>query len=245
MPCEIHPPGITSAFTLSSVPGYVFIEAFNIREAQHAVKGLVTVRDKQPQVILPTEYIGILSSQPHSSARIEVGQWVRCIAEQYCDDVGYVYQSNVSKSNQWEVIVVFMPQIPQSGSKQKRDGRPAPQLWTAAELAQQHGHRKVKVLRPNKFVFRGSIYEDGLVMQPIPLTYLRVLERSPQNIMSFVQSAIMRSHPPFYPCLKCFAQDSTQVGDRVLVVSGEYASIVSHTESIQDNVADMVTQCYI
>jgi len=37
-------------------------------------------------------------------------------------------------------------------------------------------------------------------------------------------------------------QDSTQVGDRVLVVSGEYAGIVGHTESIQDNVADMVTQ---
>src|SRR6266702_231607 len=99
---EIHPPAIMSAFTLSSVLGYVFIEAFNIREARHAVKGLVTVRDKQPRVILPTEYIGILSSQPHSSAWIEVRQWVRCIAGQYRDDVGYVYQSNVSKSNQWE-----------------------------------------------------------------------------------------------------------------------------------------------
>src|SRR6266702_4632994 len=246
VPREIHPPAITSAFTLSSVPGYVFIEVFNIREARHAVKGLVTVRDKQPRVIPPTEYIGILSSRPHSSAWIEVGQWVRCIAGQYRDDVGYVYQSNVSESNQWEVIVVFVPRIPQSGGKRKRDGRPAPQLWTAAELAQQHGHRKVKVLRPNKFVFRGSVYEDGLVMQPIPLTYLRVLERSPQNITSFVQSAIMRSHPPFYPCLKRFAQDSTQVGDRVLVVSGEYAGIVGHTESIQDNVMDVVTQsCYV
>ncbi len=109
MPCEIHPPAITSAFTLSSVLGYVFIEVFNIREAWHAVKGLVTVHDKQPWVIPPMEYIGILSSQPHSSTQIEVGQWVCCIAEQYCDDVGYVYQLNISESNQWEVIVVFVP----------------------------------------------------------------------------------------------------------------------------------------
>ena len=37
-------------------------------------------------------------------------------------------------------------------------------------------------------------------------------------------------------------QDLTQVGDRVLVVSREYTGIISHTESIQDNVVDMVTQ---
>src|SRR6266702_6730595 len=79
-PREIHTPAIMLAFTLSSVPGYVFIEVFNIREARHAVKGLVTVHDKQPWVILPMEYIGILSSRPHLSARIDVRHWVRCIA---------------------------------------------------------------------------------------------------------------------------------------------------------------------
>ncbi|KAH9009203.1 hypothetical protein EDB83DRAFT_2531320 [Lactarius deliciosus] len=242
VPREIHPPAITSAFALSSIPGYVFIEASDVTEARHAVNGLVTVRDKQPRFIPPTEYVGILSSQPHSSARIEVGQWVHCIAGQYRDDVGYVYKSNVSESNQWDVIVAFVPRISQSGGKRKRDGRPAPHLWTATELAQQYGQRKVKVLGSNKFVFRGSVYEDGLVMEPIPLTYLRVLEHSPQNITPFIQSAIIRSHPPFYPCLKCFAQDSTQVGDRVLVVSGEYAGIIGRTERIQHNIADVVTQ---
>ncbi|KAH9033066.1 hypothetical protein EDB85DRAFT_2145105 [Lactarius pseudohatsudake] len=105
---------------------------------------------------------------------MEVGQWVRCIAGRYRDDVGYLYESDISI--QGDVVVIFVPRIPQSGGKRKRDGRPAPQVWTIAELAQQYGQRKVKVLGPNKFVFRGSVYEDGLVMEHIPSSYLRVLD---------------------------------------------------------------------
>ncbi|KAH9016003.1 hypothetical protein EDB85DRAFT_1898417 [Lactarius pseudohatsudake] len=227
-PSEIHPPAIASAFALSSIPGYVFIEAFDVREVRHVVKGLVIIRDKQPQFIAPTEYVGILSHRHKRSAGMEVGQWVRCIAGRYRDDVGYLYESDISI--QGDVVVIFVPRIPQSGGKRKRDGRPAPQVWTIAELAQQYGQRKVKVLGPNKFVFRGSVYEDGLVMEHIPSSYLRVLGYSPQNITPFVQSAMR------------FVQDSTQVGDRILVVSGEYAGIIGRTERIQDNVADVVTQ---
>ncbi|KAH9016014.1 hypothetical protein EDB85DRAFT_2156270 [Lactarius pseudohatsudake] len=185
-PSEIHPPAIASAFALSSIPGYVFIEAFDVREVRHVVKGLVIIRDKQPQFIAPTEYVGILSHRHKRSAGMEVGQWVRCIAGRYRDDVGYLYESDISI--QGDVVVIFVPRIPQSGGKRKRDGRPAPQVWTIAELAQQYGQRKVKVLGPNKFVFRGSVYEDGLVMEHIPSSYLRVLGYSPQNITPFVQS---------------------------------------------------------
>ena len=240
VPSEIHPPAITSAFSRPSIPGYVFIEAFDIREAHRAVNGLVTVRDKPPQFIAPTEYAGLLSSRPYSSAPIETGQWVRCIAGRYRDDVGYAYESDIS--NQWVVAVVFVPRIPQSGGKRKRDGRPAPRVWTAAELAQQYGQRRVKVLGRNKFVFGGSVYEDGLVIEHVQLSYLRVLKYSPQNITPFVQSTMIRSHHPFYSCLKRFAQDSTQVGDRVLVVSGEHACIIGRAQSIQDSVAEVVTE---
>ncbi|KAH9021944.1 hypothetical protein EDB85DRAFT_2152037 [Lactarius pseudohatsudake] len=220
VPSEIHPPAIA--------------------EVRHVVKGLVIIRDKQPQFIAPTEYVGILSHRHNRSAGMEVGQWVRCIAGRYRDDVGYLYESDISI--QGDVVVIFVPRIPQSGGKRKRGGRPAPQVWTIAELAQQYGQRKVKVLGPDKFAFRGSVYEDGLVMEHIPSSYLRVLGYSPQNITPFVQSAMVRSHPPFYPCLKRFVQDSTQVGDRMLVVSGEYAGIIGRTKRIQDNVADVVTQ---
>ena len=109
------------------------------------------------------------------------------MARRYRKDVGYVYKTDIS--NQWNIIVVFVPRIPQLGAKQKRDGRPAPHLWTVAELTQQSTKRKVKVLGPNKFVFGGSVYEDGLIMEHIHFSYLRVLEHSPQNITSFVQSA--------------------------------------------------------
>jgi hypothetical protein len=218
----------------------VFIEAFDVEAAGHAVKGFVTIRDKQPRFIAPTEYVGILSSRPHSSTRIEIGQWVRCLAGKYRDDVGYVYETDIS--SQWNVLVVFVPRIPQSGGKRKRDGRPAPHVWTAAELIQQYGSGKVKVLGSNKFLFGGSTYEDGLVKEHIPLSYLRALEHSPQNITPFVQSNMIRSHSPFHLCLKHFAQDSTQVGDRILVVSGEHAGIIGRTESIQDHIADVVTE---
>ncbi|KAH9033428.1 hypothetical protein EDB85DRAFT_2145022 [Lactarius pseudohatsudake] len=165
---------LRQAFALSSILGYVFIEAFDVREVRHVVKGLVIIRDKQPQFIAPTDTLEYSPTGTIRSAGMEVGQWV----------------------------------------------------WTIAELAQQYGQRKVKVLGPDKFAFRGSVYEDGLVMEHIPSSYLRVLGYSPQNITPFVQSAM----------------DSTQVGDRMLVVSGEYAGIIGRTKRIQDNVADVVTQ---
>ena len=49
------------AFARSTIPGHVFIEAFDIREVLRAVDGLVIVHDKRPLFILLTEYIGILS----------------------------------------------------------------------------------------------------------------------------------------------------------------------------------------
>src|ERR1700761_5544763 len=109
-PSEIHPPAITSAFARPSIPGYVFIEALDIEEAKHAVKGLVTVHDQQPRFIAPTEYVGILSARPHSSTQIEIGQWVQCMAGRYRNDVGYVYETDIS--NQWNIVVVFVPRIP-------------------------------------------------------------------------------------------------------------------------------------
>jgi hypothetical protein len=217
----------------------VFIEAFDVKAACHAVKGFVTVRDQRPQFIAPTEYTGTLSSRPPFPSRIEIGQWVQCLAGRYRDDVGYVYETNVS--SEWNVVVVFVPRIPQSRGKRKRDGRPTQRVWTAEEVTQQYGNRKVKVPGPNKFIFRGSTYEDGLAMEHIPLSYLRVLEHS-QNILPFVQSAMIRSHPAFYPCLRRFVQDSTQVGDRVLVVSGGQTGVIGRTETIQDHIADVVAE---
>ena len=218
----------------------MFIEAFDVQAACHAVKGFVTVRDQRPQFIAPTEYTGMLSSRPHSSTRIEIGQWVRCLAGRYRDDVGYVYKTDIS--SQWKVVVVFVPRIPQSGGKRKRDGRLTPRVWTAEEVIQQYGNRKVKVLGPNKFIFGGSTYEDGLAMEHTPLSYLCVLEHSPQNILPFVQAAVIRDHPAFYPRLRRFVQDSTQVGDRILVISGEQTGIVGRIETIEDYIADVVTE---
>jgi len=77
---EIHLPAITSAFTLPSVPGHIFIEAFNITDVRRAVAGLVTVRDKHPTFIPPTECVGIFSLCHRSPSRIESGQWVYCLA---------------------------------------------------------------------------------------------------------------------------------------------------------------------
>lgn len=236
-PSEIHPPAITSAFARPSIPGYVFIEAPHVREVRHAVYGLIAVRDKQPRLIAPAEYVALLSCPPHSSPRIEGGQWVRCLVGRYRNDVGYVY-----KSDQSDAIVVFVPRISQPRGKRQRDGRPPPRAWTAAEALQQYGQRRVKVLGPNKFAFRKGIYEGGLVMETISLSHLRILGHSPEDITPFVKSTMLRSDPHFAPCIKRFAQESTQVGDRILVVSGENAGIIGRAERIHNNTADVVTQ---
>ena len=236
-PSEIHPPAITSAFARSSIPGYVFIEAYNVGEVRHAVDGFVTVRDKRPHLIAPTEYVVLLSRDTLSSSRVEVGQWVRCLVGRYRNDLGFVYETD-----EWDAIVVFVPRIPKPRGKRRRDGRPPLQAWTAAEVVQQYGDRRVQVRGPNKYVFEKAVYEDGLVMVWIPMSHLRASNYSPADIAPFVQSTMLRTNPLFDACIKRFTQDSTQVGDRILVVSGEHAGIIGCIERIHDNVADVITQ---
>lgn len=240
VPSEIHPPAITSAFARSSVPGRVFIEAFDVAGVRRAVDGLVAVLDKRPTFISPTEYSGMLSC-PYSPSTIETGQWVRCVAGRYRDDIGYVFDSGAPMSY-WDAIVAFVPRISQPGGKRKRDGRPPPGPWTIEELTQQHGEKNVKILRSDQFVFRGGLYQEGLVFEIMPWSLLHALEHSNHDITPFVQSAKIRNHPAFATCLKRFAQDSVRIGDRVLVVSGEHAGIVGRIGDIRNNVADVVTE---
>ncbi len=112
---------ITSAFTWSSIPGYVFIEAYNVGEVCHAVDGFVAVHDKQPHFIAPTEYVGLLSWDTLPSSQVEVGQWMRCLVGRYRNDLGYVLGAG-----KWDAIVVFVPRIPEPRGKRQRDGRPPP-----------------------------------------------------------------------------------------------------------------------
>jgi transcription elongation factor SPT5 len=236
-PRESQPPAITSAFARSSIPGYVFIEAYDVGEVRHAVDGFVTVRDKQPHFIASTEYVGLLSRDTLSSSRVEVGQWVRCLVGRYRNDLGYVFETD-----EWDANVVFVPRIPEPRGKRQRGGRPPPRTWTAAEVVQRYGSTRVQVQGPNKIVSGRSVYEDGLVMVWVPMSHLRVSNYSPGNIVPFVRSTILRTDDLFGACVKRFAQDSTQVGDRILVVSGEHAGIIGRVERIHDNVADVVTQ---
>ncbi|KAI9431447.1 hypothetical protein F5148DRAFT_1155098 [Russula earlei] len=183
IPNEIHPPAITLAFALSSVPGHVFIEAFNITDVCHVVNGLVTVHDKQLIFIPPTECVRVLSSRPLLCSWIEKGQW--------------------------------------PGGKRKRDGHPSPQAWTARELTQQYSENRVKVLGPGQFSFKGCLYQDGLAFELLPWSLLRILEHCNFDITPF---------------------DSVQIGNRILVILGEYAGIIGRIRDIQNNVADIVTQ---
>ena len=219
----------------------MFVEAFNVTEVRRAVAGFVTVSNKPPMFIMPSEYIGILSWRCHPSSRIENGQWVCCLAGKYRDDVGYICESSFPM-HQSSAVVAFVPRISQPGGKRKRDGRPAPRAWTTEELVRQYGGKKVKVLGPGQLSFKGCLYQDGLAFELIPLIHLRVLEYSPRDITPFVLSAKIRTIPAFAVTLKHFAQDLIQVGDRVLVASGEHAGIIGRAEDIRDNLADVVTQ---
>lgn len=220
----------------------MFIEAFDVVDVRHAVNGLVTVPDKRLTFITPTKYSGLLS-RFHPSSTIEIGQWVRCLAGQYRDDIGYVYESGAPMSY-WDATVAFVPRIRISrpGGKRKRDGRPAPGPWTLEELTRQHGEKSVKIISADKFVFRGGLYQEGLVFELMPWSLLRALDHSSHDIRPFARSAEIRNQPAFATCLKRFAQDSVHIGDRVLVVSGEHAGIVGRIGDIRNDVADVVTQ---
>ena len=130
---------------------------------------------------------------------------------------------------QWSAIVAFVPRIPQWGGKRKRDGRPVAQAWPPAELTRQYGESSVKVLSsPNKFTFKGCLYDDGLAFEFKPMSLLRVLEHSPQDVMPFLKSPFLQMLPDFTTALKNFVQDSLHIGNRVLVVLGEHTGIIGH-----------------
>lgn len=241
VPSEIHLPAITSAFTLPSIPGHVFIEAFNITDVRRAVAGLVTVRDKHPTFISSTEYVGIFSSCSRSPSRIESGQWVYCLAGPYRNDVGYVCESN-TPMYQYYAVVAFVPRIPQPGGKRQRDGRPTPRAWTAEELTRHYGERRVKVLGHDKFSFRGCLYQDGLAFEFLPFSLLRVLEQSRPDFTPFVLSATIRNLPSFAASLKRYAQDSVRAGDRILIMSGGHAGLIGRIAEIHHEVVNVVTQ---
>jgi len=142
-----------------------------------------------------------------------------------------------------DAIVAFVPQISQLGGKRKRDGHLAPGLWTVEELTRQHGEKSVKILRANRFVFREEgLYQEGLAFELMPWSRLHVSECSSHNIRPFAQSAKIQNHPAFTKCLRWFVQDSVHVGDRVLIVLGEHASIISQISNIRDDVTDVVIQ---
>jgi len=238
---EVQPPLITSAFAWSSIPGHVFIEAFNITNVRLAVDRLATVHNKQATFIAPTEYVGMLSWHPHPSSRIEDGQWVCCLAGKYCGDVGYVCESSLPMY-EWCSLMAIVPRIPQSGGKRKRDGRPAPQAWTTEELIRQYGEKRVKILGSGQLSFRGCLYQDGLAFEILPLTLLCVLQCSPRDITPFVQSTRVQTLPAFPTSLQHFAQDSIQVDNRILVISGEHSGIIGRIRDVRNNVMDVVTQ---
>ena len=181
-----------------------------------------------------TDYIRLLS---RTCSRIEDGQWVCCLVGQYHGDVGYV-----SDMDKWNASMVFMPRIPIPRGKQQWGGWLPPWAWTATEVVQQFDHRKVHVHGTNKFTFGGSLYDDGLIWECIPISHLCVSNHSLEDITPFVWLNKLRTEPLFNACVKCFAQDLTQVGDRILVVSGEHAGIISCIQRIHDNVMDIVTQ---
>ncbi|KAH9984228.1 hypothetical protein BJV77DRAFT_966311 [Russula vinacea] len=53
---------------------------------------------------------------------------------------------------------------------------------------------------------------------------------------------MLQADPPFAPCVKHFTQESTQVGDRIQVVSSGSTGIIGCTKSIHDGVMEVVTQ---
>ena len=53
---------------------------------------------------------------------------------------------------------------------------------------------------------------------------------------------MLQADPLFAPCVKHFAQESTQVGDRIQVVSNGSTGIIGCTKSIHDGVMEVVTQ---
>ncbi|KAF8263214.1 hypothetical protein EI94DRAFT_1807599 [Lactarius quietus] len=117
-------PKIVSVFTRPGILGWIFVEGQSSGVVT-AVHGLITVyREKW---LVPLEqHVTLLSPRNPLSQPVRKGEWVRCLHGLYHGDIGLICGRDGHSNN--EVIVVFIPQIPEkaSRSKHKRPAHPEP-----------------------------------------------------------------------------------------------------------------------
>ncbi|KAF8258743.1 hypothetical protein EI94DRAFT_1707713 [Lactarius quietus] len=160
-------PNIASVFARPGILGWIFIEGQPI-DVTGAVHSLVTVYREQ-WLVPPEQHLTLLSRRSPLSRTIREGEWVRCLHGLYRGDIGLVCGHNGHSNN--EVIVAFVPRIPEkaSGSKRKRLASPEPQKWTSDQV---------------KAVWGKKTYKSGLVLKHLPTASVALLTSTPSDIDS-------------------------------------------------------------
>ncbi|KAI0258070.1 hypothetical protein BC834DRAFT_847687 [Gloeopeniophorella convolvens] len=234
-PTERTPPRINHAFSRDSIPGYIFIEAPTLPDAFRAVDGLVTVRHNAAPRLIDLEWrLPLLQRRSPTASNPVEGQWVRALCGLYRGDVGFVCRG-VQDSSEEHALVAFVPRLRprnemkqhRSGpSKRKRQGRPAPRLWTEMEVIQEWGMERLISYGRGRFRFNDVDYECGLVLWRIPVSHIVREDHAPTNLDLFAQSSDMRGHDTFRPWLTFSVQDGIESGARVIGVAGPLRGVV-------------------
>lgn len=205
-----------------------------------AVRDLVTVYSSKRWLVPPEERKTLLSPRNPLSRRICKGEWVRCRHGLYRGDIGLVCGRDPFSDT--EVIVAFIPRIPDKGSssvrKRKRSARPEPQQWSVDRAKAMWGE-KVRKISDEEYQLKHETYKSGLILKHLPPASVAIAN-APLDIGPFLSATYISKFSFYRSLVLRYAQNTIKVGQRVKVLAGEQQGLIGHPTDVSDGVATIL-----
>lgn len=262
------PMRIFSAFERGegAMKGYIFVEARNKVDVEHALKDVHDVYPHSKMNLVPMKEMPDLL-RVTKTKELEPGAYVRIRKGIYTGDLAVVEET---VPNGLDVTVRVVPRLTYgfdedqpkaqtpAGDKRKRPGfapaqnlanRPPARLFSEAEARKRHSRflQQVGGLTKKNVTYKGDAYEDGFLIKNFKLNQLQTENVQPklEETQLFTRTGQDGSETLDLETLKhslhdkSTAESSYQVGDEVEVFSGEQKGVIGRTERVTGNIVSI------
>ncbi|ETN38564.1 uncharacterized protein HMPREF1541_06601 [Cyphellophora europaea CBS 101466] len=263
------PMRIFSAFERGdgAMKGYIFVEARNKADVEHALKDVHDVYPHSKMNLVPMKEMPDLL-RVTKTKELQPGAYVRIRKGIYTGDLAVV-EDTVPNGLDVTVKVVPRltygfdedqpkPQAPAGSDKRKRPGfapaqnlanRPPARLFSEVEAKKRHSRflQQSGGLTRKSFTYKGEEYEDGFLIKTYKLPQLQTENVQPklEETQLFTKTGQDGSEMLDLETLKqslhdkSTAESSYQVGDEVEVFNGEQKGVVGRTERVTGNIVSI------
>jgi transcription elongation factor SPT5 len=255
-----NPLEIFSAFQRDSLPGLIYVEAYDSKQVSTALNGLVGAYVSSGIKLVPIDEMSSLLKIKRVETTVQPGAWVRIKRGKYAGDLAQVI--DVTENGE-EVGLKFIPRIdltprddvmgggvdPKTGKRKKPGmsiptGRPPQRFFNVEEVTKAYGPRSVGRRQANAYVFMNDTYKDGFIEKDIRLSGIQTDNINP-TLDEIAQFARVHGEDgaPGDVDLSAIAEASRkaatavlQPGDHVEVFEGEQTGVHGVVESISGEI---------